>query len=111
MAVPTGPGTSSDIAKIAQQADFVNRVMYYVTGAAVDVMAEPANTPDHAARVAFAQKALSGNYYVQGAVNAVLSNPSIAAESDSREAGANIPDGDLEFAVNSLFDALAGVNK
>jgi len=43
----------------------------------------------------------------------VLTNSTIAAESDVTKptAGAyGIPDSDIQFAVNSLFNALAGVS-
>lgn len=110
MAVPSGPGTYTDIVDVAAKPSFIARVNYAVVIAAVNVAAEDPATPNHAARVAFANTILIGGT-APGAVNAVLANSTIAAESDSSQRGENIPDGDLQFAVNSVFNALAGINK
>lgn len=107
MAVPTGPGTYTDIVDVAAKASFIGRVQYALTIAAVNVAAEDPGTPNHADRLVLAEKILAGSYPA-GSVNAVLANPTIAAESDSSQRGENIADGDLQFAVNSLFDGLAG---
>lgn len=108
MAVPTGPGTYTDIVDVAAKPSFQARVNYALTIAAVNVAAEDPGTPNHVARVEFAERVLQGDYSLSGAVNAVLANTTIAAESTSAERGEGIPDGDLQFAVNSIFDALAG---
>lgn len=110
MAIPSGPGTYTDIVDVAAKPSFIARVNYAVMVAAVAVAAEDPATPSHATRVVFANTIITGGR-ASGAVDAVLANPTIAAESDSSQRGENIPDGDLQFAVNSLFNALAGVNK
>lgn len=110
MAVPTGPGTYTDIVDVAAKPSFIARVRYALTLAAVNVAAESAATPNHAARLVLATAVLGGSYPA-GAVSAVLANPTIAAESDSSQRGENVADGDLQFAINSLFDSLAGSAK
>ncbi len=110
MTVPSGPGTYTDIVDVAAKPSFVNRVHYGLTIAAVNVAAEDPATPNHAARLVLANAVLAGSYPA-GAVFSVLANPSIAAESDSSLRGENIPDGDLQFAVNSLFNSLAAAQK
>ncbi len=106
MTVPTGPGTYTDIVDVAAKPSFQSRVHYSLTIAAVAVAAEDPATPNHATRLALAGQILAGNFPA-GAVFSVLANPTIAAESDSSQRGENIADGDLQFAVNSLFNSLA----
>jgi hypothetical protein len=84
---------------------FAGRVEYCLYVAAVNIMAEVNTTPSHAARVTYATKVLSGQASIRSAELAVLTNPTIASAVDS----SSVPDGDIQFAVNSLFNALAGV--
>lgn len=109
MAVSTGPGTFTDIYIVATAYGFQQRVNYALTVAAVNVMAEAANTVSHTQRVAFAKQILSGGF-PNAAYYGVLTNGTIAAEENSASAAQNIPDADIQFAVNSIFNALAGVS-
>jgi hypothetical protein len=109
MAANTGPGSYSDIINVAAKPAFKDRCAYAAVVAAVAVAAEDPNTKNHAARVAYANKVMSGSFNVNAIVFAVLVNPTISAESNSSVAGENIPDGDLQFAVNSLWDSLSNV--
>jgi hypothetical protein len=84
---------------------FAGRVEYCLYVAAVNIMAEVNTTPSHAARVTYATKVLSGQASIRPVVEAVLTNSTIASAVDA----ASVPDGDIQFAVNSLFNALAGV--
>lgn len=99
----------SDLAQIAQQNDFLNRIRYALCHAAVDVMAESSGTPSHTARLAFAVKVLSGQADLASAAYAVLTNPSIAAGAATDTSGNSVTDSDMQFAMNSVFGGLAGV--
>lgn len=70
-----------------------------------DLMSFVAN---HSARASFAVKVASGGFSLQAAAFAVLTNATIAAEAQIG-GGNNIPDSDIQFAVNSLWNLLAGV--
>lgn len=84
----------------AQNPDFRRRVEMALVKAAVSVMAESAATDGHAERAAFAGRVLAAPATTSGpAAAAVATNPVITSESS---------DGDLEFTVNSMFNALAG---
>jgi hypothetical protein len=98
----------SDIGIIAEQHDFKRRVAYALTVASVAAYNEAGTVPGHAARAAYATKVLNGDFSLDGAVLGVLSNPTIAAEGQSAPAGNSIPDADIQFAINSIFSALAG---
>ena len=108
MAVSTGPGTFTDIYIVATAYGFQQRVNYALTVAAINIMAEAANTANHVQRVALAKQILAGGF-PGSAYYGVLTNGTIAAEENSASAGQNIPDADIQFAVNSIFNALAGV--
>lgn len=97
-----------DIAQVAQQTQFLGRIRYALYIAAINVYAEDPGTPNHAARAAFAGKVTSGQADLASAALSVLTNPSIAAEAAPEEPNNGIPDGDIQFAMNSVFNALAG---
>lgn len=93
-----------DLNELAQDPIFRGRCLYALQVAAVAVMAESSGTPSHDKRVAFATSVLNGSCISYQIALAVLTNPTIAAEAPT------IPDSDIQFAVESLFDALAGVS-
>lgn len=98
------------MAQIAANATFQGRVEYCLKKAAVAVMAEEAVTANHAERVVYAGKVLDGDASIVEAAKAVVTNATLTASGDI-DAGPlfGISDGDLEFTVNSMFNALAGV--
>lgn len=98
----------SDIATTAHDETFRRRVVYALTVAAINAYAEAGTVPGHAARAAFATKLLSSQFDVQGAVWGVLTNSTIAGEEVSTITGAGVPDADIQFAANSIYNALAG---
>lgn len=100
----------SDLAQIAQQSAFQNRVRVALFSAAVAAYTESAQTTGHAARSAYAVKVLNGQYDLLSAANAVLTNLTIDAEATADGSVANnaIPDGDLQFSMNSVYNGLAG---
>jgi hypothetical protein len=95
--------------KIADHQAFQARVCYCITKAAVAVMAEDAQTPNHAERVAYAKAVLSGAASVAEYSRAVVTNSTLTANGVDDPALFGISDGDLEFTVNSMFNAMAGV--
>ena len=97
-----------DLIAIAGNNGFQNRVKYALTSAAVSVYNEASSSTGHVARVAYASGVISGNYNLAPAALAVLTNVTIAGEATLASApDYGIPDSDLQFAVNSLWDALS----
>ncbi len=98
----------SDLITIAGNNAFQNRIKYSLTQAAVSVYNEASSTTGHTARVAYAVGIIDGNYNLASASLAVLTNSTIAAEATLASApDFSIPDSDIQFAVNSLWNALA----
>ena len=83
---------------------FKEKVHYYMVKAAVAVMAEEATTDHHVKRVDLANIILRGSYSVESYALGVMTNTTVKAHID---AGTSY-DSDLEFVVNSLFNAYAG---
>ncbi len=98
----------SDLITIAGNNGFQNRIKYALTQAAVSVYNESSSTTGHTARVAYATSVIQGNYNLAPAALAVLTNTTIGAEATLATApDFGIPDTDIQFAVNSLWSALA----
>ena len=93
---------SSDAMHVSQQPQFVQRVKYFMEKAAVAVMSETLSTAGHTERVAYAKIVLDGTASAIDYAVAVLTNSTVAA------AGAAVSDSDMEFTVNSMFDAFSG---
>lgn len=100
----------TNLMTIARNSGFQDRIKYALEKASIDVIAEAVNTANHGARRAFAVKVLGGNVDLLSAATAVLSNLTIAAEADvATTPDYAIPDGDIQFSANSVFDSLAAV--
>lgn len=84
--------------------DVQSRIQYLLIKSAIAVMAEVNTIPGHTARVIYSNKILSGQADINEASVAVFTNATVAA------AGFSAADADLEFAVTSMFNALAGVS-
>ena len=83
-------------------AEFVGRITQALILAAIAVMAEEANTVGHSIRTAYANAVLAAPTIAGAAMaRGVVTNPSIL----STEA----IDGDIQFTVNSMVNAFAGV--
>jgi len=89
---------------------FAARVLMICFKTAQNVASEDPGAVDHAVRVAYS------NYIFRGAENpklvaahVIASNPSISAtiESDPTLLGSNVPDGDIEFALATIWTARA----
>lgn len=92
----------------ANQEDFRRRVGYALSVAALAAYNENAGVTNHALRAAYATKVLNSQFDLHGAVLGVLTNGTIAAECNEASTGNGVPDGDIQFAVNSIYNALAG---
>lgn len=80
-----------------------------VTGTGVLVGDSIAFISGHVPRAAYAHNVAIGNFDLIGAVFAVLSNSTIAAEAVvTTQPDFAIPDSDIQFAVNSIWNLLAG---
>jgi hypothetical protein len=99
-----------DFTTISTNAGFQGRCLYALTVAAVNVVAESNATASHQQRVNYAKTVLNGGANIVNVCLAVLTNSTIAGEAVAATTpDYAIPDSDIQFAVNSLFNALAGV--
>lgn len=80
-----------------------------VAGAGVASGDSIAFVNNHSARAAFAIKVAQGNFNLQSAALAVLTNATIAAEANTDGSSSAVPDSDIQFSANSLWNLLAGV--
>lgn len=97
-----------DLAQLASGQDFQRRIGYAMAVAAAAVYSESGGTTGHAARALYATKVASGQYDVPAVALLVLGNSTIAAEEIASGPTNGIPDSDIQFAVNSLWNLLAG---
>lgn len=88
----------------ATDATYQAQIQYFFTKAAIAVMAESAETANHRNRIRFASAILRGQINEQQLRIAVLTNATIAATVNDAKKPI---EGDIEFMVNSVFDAFA----
>lgn len=93
---------SSDAMHVSQEQVFVDRVKYFMQKAAIAVMAEALSTAGHTERVAYSKLVLDATASAIEFTIAVLTNTAVAAT------GSATIDSDLEFTINSMYDAFAG---
>jgi len=97
-----------DLIKIAGNDGFQQRIKYALMSAAVNIYSEATSTTGHAARGVLASQVIQGSYNAASVPLAVLTNTTIAGEATLASApDYGIPDGDIQFAVNSLWNALS----
>ena len=103
--------TFDQITTISLDKGFQARVQYAATIAAENVYNELTNTPGHVTRASYATKVLNGGLSNLAAVAlSILTNPTIAAEANpANPPDFSIPDSDIQFAMNSIWNSLAGV--
>jgi hypothetical protein len=77
--------------------------------AAWSVYSEDSATVGHTERAAYANKVANGTFALVEVCYLVLTNPSVANEADPVKPDYGIPDSDIQFAVNSYWNLLAGV--
>lgn len=99
----------AQLAQIAASQEFQQRVSYAMNVAAANVYSEAGTTTGHGTRATFATKVANGNYSLSAVSLVVLTNTTIAAEATIGVSLNTIPDSDLQFSVNSLWNMLAGV--
>lgn len=73
-------------------------------------MSEPVGTANHAERVVWAKSELAGTNPTAEQSKSVATNATIQAALDDTQELDNVSDADIEFAVNSLVNAWAGVS-
>jgi len=86
--------------------EFKNKVKYEMQVAAIAIMAEAADTANHAERVVYAKKILDGSASIEEFAIGVLTNASVKAKVTADQDYTS----DLAFTVSSLFNAFAGVS-
>jgi hypothetical protein len=102
--------TWSTLSDIVNAPVFQNRVHMAMQEAAWSVYSEDVSTVGHAERAAYANKVANGTFALSEVCYLVLTNPSVGAEADPLQPpDYGIPDADIQFAVNSYWNLLAGV--
>lgn len=103
--------TANEAALVADEITWQDRIEYYRLKAAIAVMAEDAQTANHAERVTYAKKIIEGGDNISGYSLAVATNSTIQAAIivATGAPGWDVTDNDIEFTVNSLFNAFAGI--
>lgn len=101
----------SAIGTIVASADFQERVHYALAVRAVEIYAEDQRIDGHPARREFASRVFAGNYNIASICRLVLTNATIAsnAKVSAPPTDFAIPDGDIQFSVNALWNDLAQV--
>lgn len=97
-----------DLIATASDETFAGRVLMIEFKVAQNVSAEDPATVHHAERVKYASMVIMGNEKPQiVAAHVISSNATIAQtiESDPPALGSNVPDGDIEFALASIWDS------
>ena len=97
-----------DLISTASNDTFAGRVMMIQFKVAQNVASEDPATLNHAERIAYSQIVIRGDEKPKlVAAHVISSNPSITVtiESDPGALGSNVPDGDIEFALASIWDS------
>lgn len=99
-----------DLIATARDDTFSSRVMMISYKVAQNVASEDPSTADHAARVDYAGRVIRGADNPKNmSAHVISSNPTIAAtiEANPTNYGSDVPDGDIEFALASIWTARA----
>ena len=102
--------SSLDYIATARDDTFSGRVLQICMKVAQNVASEDPATPDHTARVQYADRIFRGADQAKLiASHVIASNPTIQASIDAQpnSFGSNVPDGDIEFALSSIWTARA----
>jgi hypothetical protein len=94
----------------ARNDEFAARVMQISFKVAQNVASEDPGYPHHAERIAYAQRIIRGDDNPKNmAAHMISSNGSIQATIDANpnNYGSDVPDGDIEFALATIWDARA----
>ena len=97
-----------DLIATASNETFAGRVMMIMFEVAQNVASEDPATEHHAERIAYTSLVIRGEEKQQlVSAHVISSNPTIAAAIEAEPAlyGGNVPDGDIEFALASIWTA------
>ena len=99
--------SSEDLIRTARDDTYAGRVAMIQLKVAQQVAAEDPATANHAQRLSYAYVVIRGAENPKMVAAHVNTNPSIAAEieADPAALGSNVPDGDIEFTLASIWDA------
>lgn len=100
--------SAMDLIATASNAVFAGRTHVLIFKTAQNVASESPDTPNHADRVRYASFCMLGREKPQlVALHVICSNPTIMATINGapEQLGANVPDGDIEFALSSIWTA------
>lgn len=100
-------------AGLAIDSNFQQVVKVAMVTVALSIMTEASNTTAHAQRVALAEGVLQNpNSYINSFALAVACNPAIPATFSTQlgQFTTTATDSDIQFTVNSDFNALAGIS-
>lgn len=93
---------------LGSDAAFIDRVRSAAVKAAIDVAAEDAGTANHTQRMNLANRVLmSPGRWAEIMAEGVAANVTIVSKAMADQ---EIPDGDIEFTVTSLWNAYAGAD-
>ena len=99
-----------DLIATARNDEFAGRVMMISYKVAQAVASEDPGEADHAVRVDYAGRVIRGAENPKNmSAHVISSNPTIAATIEANPAnyGSDVPDGDIEFALSSIWTARA----
>ena len=99
-----------DLIATASNAEFSGRVMMIAFKVAQNVASEDPSTASHTERVDYAERIMRGDDKPNlMSAHVISSNPTIgmAIEAEPQLLGSNVPDGDIEFALSSIWTARA----
>jgi len=93
--------------RAARDDTYAGRVAMIQLKVAQNVASEDPATAHHAERVNYAYYVIRGDENAKMVAAHVNTNPSIAQtiDSDPSKFGSNVPDGDIEFTLASIWDA------
>jgi hypothetical protein len=99
--------SAEDLIKTARDDTYAGRVAMIMLKVAQDVASEDPTTPHHNERISYASRVIRGDENPKMVASHVNTNPAIAAtiQADPAQLGANVPDGDIEFTLASIWDA------
>lgn len=90
------------------QESFRRRIKYYMQKGATAVIGELGTTPGHALRKTYADSVLAGTASIYEMAVAVATNTTVVGKLDALGGHSGVPDSDLEFTVNSMWDDFSG---
>ena len=94
----------------ARDDTFAARVAMLLMKACVVIATEAGTVPNHANRLAFAQRHFRAEVNCKALAAAVISNNATiqtTIDGAPEQHGSTVPDGDLEFVINGLIDVFA----